>query len=101
MEKTNYRSTNLIIQTILEGIIKAEKDKFNPKKGIVKSHLIKFCGLKQVTAEKYLSKLENAEYISSHTEKWGDREINMYEITQKGRERYNWFVMINTEMEES
>ncbi|MFX0073561.1 MAG: hypothetical protein ACFFAO_20990 [Candidatus Hermodarchaeota archaeon] len=100
MSKKKYRTTNMIIQTILEGILRAERDKFNQRNGIIKSHLIEYSGLKVATAEKYLSKLEGAGYISSHTESWGERTINIYATTTKGKERYHWFVQINTELEE-
>ena len=99
MGKKKYRTANIIIQTILEGIIQAEKNKENEKKGIVKSHHISWSNLKTSTAEKYLSKLENAGYIDSYEEPWGERTINIYKTTQKGRERYEWFVKINIEME--
>jgi DNA-binding PadR family transcriptional regulator len=62
--------------------------------------VIKYSALKNATAEKYLKKMENAGYIISHVESWGEREIIIYEITAKGRERYEWFVKINTELEE-
>ena len=100
MAKKKYRTTNLIIQSILEGILSVERKKTYQRKGIIKSHLIEYCGLKATTAEKYLSKLENAEYIDSHIESWGERTIKVYQITPKGRERHKWFVEINTEMEE-
>ena len=95
---TNYRSTNLIIQTILEGILQAFKDKRNPRNGIIKSHLIKYCALKTSTAEKYFTRMEEAGYISSHEESWGERVRIIYEITPKGQKRYEWFVKINTEL---
>ncbi len=96
--KTQYRSTNIIIQTILERILRTDKNKPHERKGVIKSHLIKYCALKTSTAEKYLIKMEKAGYIISHEESWGERKINIYEITQKGRERYEWFVKINTEL---
>ena len=96
--KTQYRSTNIIIQTILEGILRTDRNKPNQRKGIIKSHLIKYCALKTSTAEKYLSKMEKADYIISHEEPWGERIIIVFEITEKGRERYDWFVKINTEL---
>ena len=77
LSKTRYRTANMIIQTILEGILRAERDKFNERNGIIKSHLIEYSGLKLATAEKYLSKLEGAGYISSHTESWGERTISV------------------------
>ena len=95
---TRYRSTNIIIQNILEGILRSFKDKRNPRKGIIKSHLIEYCALKTSTAEKYFNRMEQAGYISSHEESWGERVRIIYEITQKGRERYEWFVKINTEL---
>ena len=98
MSSTQYRSTNIIIQTILEGILRAFKDKSNPRNGIIKSHLIKYSELKTSIAEKYFNRMEKAGYISSHQEPWGERVKIIYEITQKGRERYEWFVKINTEL---
>lgn len=95
---THYRSTNIIIQTILEGILRAFKDRHNPRNGIIKSHLIEYCALKTSTAEKYFNRMELAGYISSHEEPWGKRVRKIYEITPKGRERYEWFVKINTEL---
>ena len=99
MGKTEYRSTNLIIQSILEALLKIDLKHPYLKKGIVKSHLVKACRLKQLTAEKYLDKMEKAEYIISHTEQWGERTIIIYEITPKGKDRYEWFVKINAELE--
>lgn len=100
MPKTRYRTTNIIIQTILEGILRAFKDKRNPRKGIIKSHLIEYCSLKTSTAEKYFAKMERADYIKTIEESWGERTRIIYEITPKGRERYEWFVKINAELEE-
>lgn len=101
MSKRKYRTANIIIQTLLEGIIRAEKNRANEKQGIVKSHLIDYANLKTSTAEKYLSKLIKAGYIDTYEEAWGDRTINIFKTTEKGRKRYEWFVKINTEMEES
>ena len=92
----------MIIQIILEGILRANKKKTkkpDQSKGIVKSQLIKYSALKTTTAEKYLSKMEKADYIQSREEWWGERKITIYEITKKGQERYQWFVKINAEME--
>ncbi|MFX1273741.1 MAG: hypothetical protein ACFFBP_14305 [Promethearchaeota archaeon] len=97
--KTNYRTMNIIIQRILENILRAERNKANPRKGIIKSHLIDYCSLKSTTAEKYFNKLENAGYITSNEESWGQRMRIIYNTTEKGRERYQWFVQINTDME--
>ena len=100
LAKKKYRTTNMIIQSILEGILSVERNKSYQRKGIIKSHLVDYCGLKATSAEKYLLKLENAGYIDSHVEPWGERTIKVYQITSKGRERHKWFVEINTEMEE-
>jgi len=43
--------------------------------------------------------MENAGYVTSHAETWGERAIIIYEIISKGKERYEWFVKINTELE--
>ncbi|MHA1670270.1 MAG: hypothetical protein ACTSV5_06780 [Promethearchaeota archaeon] len=98
MPSTKYRSTNIIIQVILEGILRAFKDKRNPRNGIIKSHLIKYSALKTSIAEKYFARMEKAGYISSYQEPWGERVRIIYKITPKGRERYDWFVKINTEL---
>lgn len=99
MTPSKYRSANLIIQTILEGILRAEYSPNLLKEGIVKSHLIKYCGLKTTDAEKYLSKMEKAGYIQSSEESWGERTIIIYTITPLGKERYHWFTKINSELE--
>ena len=98
MKSSEYRSANIIIQTILEGIIRAEREESLLKKGIVKYHLVRYCGLKTTTAEKYCQKLENAGYIESREEPWGERVIIVYTITPLGRERHKWFVRINSEI---
>ncbi|MHA1585438.1 MAG: hypothetical protein ACTSVU_06700 [Promethearchaeota archaeon] len=94
----NYRTSNKIIQTILEGILRADQNHLLIKEGIVKSHLIKYCGLKPAIAEKYLTKMENADYIKSRNATWGARNITIYDITALGRERYEWFLKINAEL---
>ncbi len=100
MPPSKYRSTNMIIQKILEGILRADIDHMLVKQGIVKSHLVKYCMLKASTAEKYLSKMEKAGYLKSHEESWGERTITIIIITPKGKERYKWFVMLNMELED-
>ena len=98
--QNKYRSANLILQSILEVIIKAEDtDSEHFRKGILKSHLIQQVHLKSTTADKYLSKMEQANYITAQNDTWGERDIIVYAITEKGRERYKWFVQINTELE--
>ena len=95
---SEYRNANMIIQSILEAILRSEKHHSTNSDGILKSHLIKKCGLKVKTAEKYLSKMENAGYIESKISYWGERKIILFTITQKGKLRYSWFVAINTEL---
>lgn len=99
MGTTKYRTANMIILNILEEILRADINQMLVKNGIVKSQLIKNCGLKPSTGEKYLKKMEKAEYISLNKEVWGEREINVYKITPKGKERYEWFLKINAELE--
>ncbi|MHA1339258.1 MAG: hypothetical protein ACTSRZ_07845 [Promethearchaeota archaeon] len=91
---SKYRSANIIIQEILENIIRASE----VEGGIIKSHLINKCKLKVATADKYLQKLESAEYIEKIIDSWGERNIIKYKILPKGYERYKWFVKINTEL---
>ena len=95
----NYRTSNMIIQNILEGLLRKKKANPYEEKGIKKSNLIKYCKLKTSTAEKYLTKMESAGYIKSHEESWGERTIIIYNITELGKERYEWFVKINTELD--
>ena len=95
MGSKQYRSSNMIIQNILEAILRAD----NKEGGIIKSHLIKLCSLKTSTAEKYLVKMESANYIKSHIEPWGERTRIIYNIQSLGRERYEWFIKINSELE--
>lgn len=100
MNNSKYRSANLILQSILEAIIKSEDTDSNHfKKGILKSHLIQQVHLKSTTADKYLTKMQQAGYINAQQDSWGERDIIVYDITEKGRERYKWFVQINTELE--
>ncbi len=99
MGATKYRTSNLIIQDILEGILRNENENLHIKKGIIKSHLIKYTALKTSTAEKYLQKMEKAGYITSQEEAWGERTIFVFHTTPIGRERYEWFVKINAEIE--
>ncbi len=99
MGAKKYRSANMIILNILEEILRADQNNMLIENGIVKSQLVKKCGLKPATAEKYLIKMEKAEYITVSKEAWGEREINIYKITKKGKERYEWFVKINMELE--
>lgn len=68
------------------------------EEGIVKTHLIQTCGLKASTTEKYLAKLEEAGYVESYEEEWGERTRIRYRILPLGVERYSWFMRINAEL---
>ena len=48
---------------ILESILRAERNKANPREGIVKSHLIEYCSLKSTTADKYFTKLVSVTHL--------------------------------------
>ena len=99
MPPSKYRSANMIIQMILEGILRADLSHNLVREGIVKSHLIRYSGLKTTVAEKYLTKMEKAGYIQSHKEAWGERTIIIYTVTPLGKERYEWFTKICSELE--
>ena len=93
-----YRTASTIIENILEGIIREKKKSKYSNKGIVKTHLIKYCKLKAESAEKYFVSLEKAEYIRTYEEEWGQRTISFIDITELGRQRYEWFLKINAEL---
>ena len=100
--QNKYRSANIILQSILEVIIRSEDTVCDSKlfhKGILKSHLIQQAHLKTTTADKYLSKMEQAGYIQILSDNWGERDLIVYSVTEKGRQRYDWFVQINAELE--
>jgi len=58
-----YRSALIIIQSILEILIKE-------KEGIVKSSIYKSIGLKTIIGDKYLEQLITAGCVSIKEEKW-------------------------------
>jgi predicted transcriptional regulator len=90
----NYRTSNLIIQNLLEILMNDQSEE-----GVVKSHLIEYCGLKTSTGDKYLAKMESAGYIFLVEEKWGKERTRMrYKLTKLGKTRYEWFVKINSEL---
>lgn len=80
---------------MLEQIIRHDPE----EGGIVKTNLIRICGFKASTAEKYLTKLEEAGYIESYEEEWGERTRIRYKILPLGVERYSWFLRINAELQ--
>ncbi len=94
MESTRlgHRDTMQIIQSILECVLKARPDT------ALKSHIIQYCNLKSSMADIYLTKLVDAEYLALKQSKWGERTIYEYEITDKGLERYKWFLKLNSEI---
>ncbi len=64
----------------------------------LKTHIIQCANLKTTSAEKYLEMLREAGYITENRENWGERIVIVYELTPLGKERYNWFNRINTEL---
>ncbi len=94
MEPTRlgHRDTMQIIQSILECVLKARPDR------ALKSHIIQYCNLKSSMADGYLTKLVDAEYLAMTQSKWGERTIYEYAITDKGLERYKWFLKLNSEI---
>jgi predicted transcriptional regulator len=88
-----YRPAIKIVLKLLECISK------NQAGGrALKTHIIQCANLKTVSAEKYINMLKEAGYIIETREEWGEREVIIYELTPLGRERYNWFRTINTEL---
>ena len=90
-----YRSALIIIQSILEQIIKAGMDE-----GIVKSRIYKSIGLKTIIGEKYLEQLITARYITVNEEIWGKERIRQkVYITKRGLHRFQWFMKLSSELE--
>ncbi len=90
-----YRSALIIIQSILEQLIKAGNED-----GIVKSKIYKNLGLKTIIGEKYLEQLISARYITVNEEKWGkERTRQKVYITKRGLHRFQWFMKLSSELE--
>lgn len=90
-----YRSALIIIQSILEQLIKAGSDE-----GIVKSKIYKTLGLKSIIGEKYLEQLIGARYITVNEEKWGkERTRQKLYITKRGFHRFQWFMKLSSELD--
>ena len=88
-----YRPAIKIVLKILECIAT------NQSRGrALKTHIIQCANLKTTSAEKYLEMLKEAGYVQEKRENWGERVVIVYELTPLGRERYNWFKRINTEL---
>jgi predicted transcriptional regulator len=91
-----YRPAIKIVLKILECITK------NQAKGrALKTHVIQCANLKTTTAERYIEMLKDAGYISEKKEMWGERSVIIYEMTSLGKERYEWFMKINSELFET
>ncbi len=88
-----YRPAIKIVLRILECISR------NQSKGrALKTHVIQCANLKTTSAEKYIDMLKEAGYILEKKEGWGERVVIVYELTDLGRERFEWFRTINTEL---
>jgi len=91
-----YRPAIKIVLKILECITK------NQAKGrALKTHVIQCANLKTTTAERYIEMLKEARYISEKKDMWGERSVIIYEMTPLGKERYEWFMKINSELFET
>lgn len=88
-----YRPAIKIVLRILECISKEQS-----KGRALKTHVIQCANLKTTSAEKYIEMLKNAGYIQEKREGWGERVVIVFELTDLGRGRYEWFKMINTEL---
>ncbi len=88
-----YRPAIKIVLRILECISR------NQSKGrALKTHVIQCANLKTTSAEKYIDMLKEAGYILEKREGWGERTVIVYELTDLGKERFDWFRTINTEL---
>lgn len=96
MDVARYRPAIKIVLKILECITR------NQANGrALKTHVIQCANLKTTTAERYIEMLKEAGYISEKKDKWGERSVIIYEMTPLGKERYEWFMKINSELFES
>lgn len=91
-----YRPAIKIVLRILECI---ERDQ--SKGRALKTHVIQCANLKTTSAEKYFDMLKEAGYVEEKREAWGERIVIIYELTPLGKERYDWFRRINSELFES
>lgn len=88
-----YRPAIKIVLRILECISKEQS-----KGRALKTHVIQCANLKTTSAEKYIEMLKDAGYILEKRESWGERVVIVFELTDLGRGRYEWFKMINIEL---
>ena len=96
MDVARYRPAIKIVLRILECISR------NQAKGrALKTHVIQCANLKTTSAEKYIDMLKDAGYILEKRDSCGERVVISYELTDLGKERYDWFRTINGELFES
>ncbi len=88
-----YRPAIKIVLRILECISRNQS-----KDRALKTHVIQCANLKTTSAEKYIDMLKEAGYIMEKREDWGERTVIVYELTDLGKERFDWFKTINTEL---
>jgi predicted transcriptional regulator len=94
MDSPRYRSALMIIQSILEELMR------NGAEGTVKTQIYNDLGLKTSIGEKYLEQLIKANYITITEEVWGkERSRQRVQITQLGRQRFEWFIKLNRELQ--
>ena len=67
----------------------------------LKTHVIHCANLTATSAEKHIDMLKEAGYILEKRDAWGERTVITYELTALGKERYDWFGRINSELFES
>jgi predicted transcriptional regulator len=87
-----YRPAIKIVLKILECIARNQDGR------ALKTHLIQCANLKTTTAEKYLDMLKEAGYITEERDAWGERTVIRYQLTTLGKDRYDWFRKINSEL---
>ncbi len=88
-----YRSALIIIQSILEELIKQGEE------GAIKSHIYKNIGLKTMVGDKYIEQLISAKYITLNEEQWGKERIrHKINITKRGLYRFKWFMQLSKEL---
>ena len=88
----SYRSTMMIIHSILEELVKHDQE------GLIKYKLFKNLSLRTSIGEKYLVRLEQAGYLTIRQEYVGKKTRYRIEITPLGIERFEWFIRITTEL---